>query len=313
MDNLHCLICKLLEKLDFVENRSKNTLIAYCFDLRQAYGSILQGKFLGPKLEGSENYQFIPGGSDQKYAISGDELSKMTSDYLKSLSSLETSTRSRKVATLRVFYKFLVEQHIVDRVPSFLVSPKKAHKLPRFISVDETLSILQLFRQKKLSTRSRRMQALFLLLYGAGLRISEACELNWEHINMNKRELRIHGKGQKVRLISYPQALQSSLLYLKNNSETDTSIWGVRPLNTRTAFNYIRDCGQQAGLNAPLNPHALRHSYATHLLNDGADLRIIQELLGHSSLIATEKYTHVTLDQLTQTIEASHPLAKKTF
>ena len=99
--------------------------------------------------------------------------------------------------------------------------------------------------------------------------------------------------------------------HLTQLSRSNTYIWGESPLNTRTAYNYIKNIGQEAQLHQPIHPHALRHSFATHLLNDGADLRIIQELLGHSSLAATERYTHVSMDQLSRTMENCHPLAKK--
>ena len=138
--------------------------------------------------------------------------------------------------------------------------------------------------------------------------MSEACDLEWGHIDLRKRELRVLGKGGKTRLISVPQSLCT---HLSEKSQDDIYIWGERPLNVRTAYNYIRELGTKAKLKAPLNPHALRHSYATHMLNGGADLRVIQELLGHSDLAATEKYTHITIDHLSQTLENCHPLAKK--
>lgn len=265
---------------------------------------------MGPKLNGFKCYKFELTNSDQIKYILTEDLVKMTSSYLKSISGLESSTRSRKIATFRVFFHFLVEEEKISKVPHFLVSPKLAKKIPRFIAVDEVLSILQSFKKRKFTQRDHRLYTLFLLLYGAGLRIHEACRLKWENVDLSKAELRIQGKGSKWRVIAYPSSLQSQLLYMQNTVSGDY-VWGEQALNTRTAFNYIRECGKQANLKAPLNPHALRHSFATHLLNDGADLRIIQELLGHQSLAATEKYTHVTLDQLTQTLESFHPLAKK--
>jgi integrase/recombinase XerC/integrase/recombinase XerD len=154
------------------------------------------------------------------------------------------------------------------------------------------------------------VQLLFLLLYGAGLRVSEACNLKWESVNITRRELRIHGKGDKTRVISFPTMLQRALAQLRE-TQSSIYIWGAEPLNVRTAYNYIRLAGQWGGLSKPIHPHALRHSFATHLLNDGADLRIIQEMLGHASLNATEKYTHVSVAKLGETMENFHPLGKK--
>ena len=104
--------------------------------------------------------------------------------------------------------------------------------------------------------------------------------------------------------------LQLALAQLRETQQAPY-IWGHSPLNVRTAYNYIRLAGHWGGLSKPIHPHALRHSFATHLLNDGADLRIIQEMLGHSSLNATEKYTHVSVAKLGETMENFHPLGKK--
>jgi integrase/recombinase XerC/integrase/recombinase XerD len=195
-------------------------------------------------------------------------------------------------------------------LPKILVAPKVSHKIPHFISVDEVIAILQLFKKADLSIHDRHNQVLFLLLYGCGLRVSEACNLKWKNINLHQRALKVLGKGNKERLISMPILTQSLLISLKEISIADF-IWGDKPLHTRTAYNYISKLGQKAKLHKPIHPHALRHSFATHLLNDGADLRIIQELLGHSTLSSTEKYTHVSMDQLSRTMESFHPLAKK--
>lgn len=199
---------------------------------------------------------------------------------------------------------------VVDEIPRFLVTPKMAQKIPHFLSLDETLAILKSLSSPHLTEKETFCKALFLLLYGGGLRVSEACELQWQNVHLGKRELRILGKGNKQRLISMPLIVQLNLSSLRAQ-HNKTYIWGDKPLNTRTAYNYILQIGKKAGLTKPIHPHALRHSYATHLMNDGADLRVIQELLGHASLVATEKYTHVSMDQLSRTMETFHPLAKK--
>jgi site-specific recombinase XerD len=191
-----------------------------------------------------------------------------------------------------------------------LVAPKLATKIPHFISVDEALAILQTFKTFPKNPKNQTIQLLFLLLYGAGLRVSEACQLKWESVNLARRELRILGKGQKMRVIAFPTMLQNALAELRG-TQREVYIWGAQPLQVRTAYNYIRLVGQRGGLSKPIHPHALRHSFATHLLNDGADLRIIQEMLGHASLNATEKYTHVSISKLSETMENFHPLGKK--
>jgi integrase/recombinase XerC/integrase/recombinase XerD len=303
-----------LAELDFIEKRSENTLKAYASDLHQSLVFLQEGHFRGPKIDGFSTYSFIPSSesstSDDESALNEEQLHREISRFLHSISGLESSSRGRKIAALRKFYNFLKREKVVSTIPSILVTPKKAVKLPHFISVDEVLAILSSFKNIPKSLRAEQQSVLFLLLYGAGLRVTEACELKWEHVDIEGRKLRITGKGGKTRVITFPVLLQKPLLQLRGLKKSG-SLWGNMALHRRTAYNLIRECGAQASLNKPLNPHALRHSFASHLLSDGADLRIIQELLGHANLSATEKYTHISLDQLAQTMESFHPLAKK--
>lgn len=316
---IHSNAVLFLEELDFIEKKSPHTLKAYSKDLDQSLAFLQKGSFRGPKIDGFSTYSFVP--EDENSSEDSNEecdeaiFTKEISKYLHAVSHLETSTRGRKIATLKKFFAFLKRENLITKIPYFLVTPKRAQKIPHFISVDEAMSVLQTFKKlilenKVPSERELQQEILFLLLYGAGLRVSEACNLQWDHLNLAQRKLRVTGKGEKTRVISFPMALQLKLADLYR-SRTGRFVWGDTALHTRHAYNLIRDCGEAAGLNKPLNPHALRHSFATHLLSDGADLRIIQELLGHSSLNATEKYTHISLDQLAQTMESFHPLAKK--
>ena len=156
---------------------------------------------------------------------------------------------------------------------------------------------------------------LFLLLYGTGLRVSEACALKWAQIDLKSRTLRVRGKGSKERIVAFPKSLvplfQKAQKIHKVESKASSTIWGDKELSTRKAYDWIRNRGAKAGLMRPIHPHALRHSFATHLLVSGANLRTLQELLGHESLQATEKYTHLGIDQLARTLEKHHPLSKK--
>jgi site-specific recombinase XerD len=288
MLNFTEIIVKFLEMLALEEQKAPLTLVAYANDLRQVF---------------AENER-----------LSAPELTETVSKFIRSISHLSPATRGRKIATLKKFYQFLKQNGLVDESHPLLVTPKNPQKLPHFLTVDETIAILKSFETAPLEVeaqwRAQRQQVLFLLLYGAGLRVSEACNLQWRSVNLSRRELRILGKGNKERAISFPVLLLKNLAALRE-TQKQKYIWGDEPLNTRTAYNDIVACGLKAGLNHHIHPHALRHSFATHLLNDGADLRIIQEMLGHSSLSATERYTHVTLNQLSQTLEKFHPLSKK--
>jgi site-specific recombinase XerD len=311
MKNITEYILKFIEKLDFKDKSSKHTIIAYANDLYQVFHNRLPGPLVGPAINGLENYQFLH--VEEKTYIesqSWEEWVELTRTFLQNLRGVESSTKARKVAALRKFFSYLKEEAVMDHMPSLLAAPKVSQKIPHFISVDEALSILNVFSKHALSEKEMHSKVLFLLLYGTGLRVSEACSLRWESVHILKRELRIHGKGDKTRIISMPVLVQANLASLRKNQNKEY-IWGDKPLNTRTAYNYIATLGRAANLDHAIHPHALRHSYATHLMNDGADLRIIQEMLGHASLASTEKYTHVSMDQLSRTMENFHPLAKK--
>ncbi|MEQ1724112.1 MAG: tyrosine-type recombinase/integrase, partial [Pseudobdellovibrio sp.] len=164
---------------------------------------------------------------------------------------------------------------------------------------------------KKLTHHIQNQKTLFLLLYGGGLRISEACNLKWSDINFKEKRILILGKGNKERYAVLPSFCMDHLnAMFKKRESKNTYVFGDNPLNTRTGYEYIRTIGASAGLMKPLHPHSLRHSYATHLLTSGTNLRTLQTLLGHESLQATEKYTHLSVDHLARLIEQTHPLRK---
>ena len=143
------------------------------------------------------------------------------------------------------------------------------------------------------------------------MRVSEACALKWSDVNWTQKHLRILGKGSKERLVVLPQSIWKLLedaKTLQKDTQTNKRIFSF---STRTAYEKVKSWGKKAKLLKPLNPHALRHSFATHLLADGTNLRTLQALLGHSSLQATQKYTHLNLEQLAQTLKERHPLGKK--
>ncbi|MNL38041.1 Tyrosine recombinase XerD [compost metagenome] len=187
-----------------------------------------------------------------------------------------------------------------------VICPKVPKKLPHFLSVDEALAVLKSFDEAKESLLKEK--TLFLLLYGGGLRVSEACELQWSQVQMSQRVLRVIGKGSKERVVSLPPLAMDALKEWQKQTPFAKYVFGEKALNSRTAYEMVRQSGIRAGLLKPLHPHALRHSFATHLLTSGANLRTLQELLGHESLTATEKYTHLGIDQLARTMEKLHPL-----
>lgn len=284
------LITDFLQFLRHQKSSSELTLKAYSLDLSQAF--------------------------TKKNEINANDLLTHARQAQSGWGKLSMSSRNRKTATLKSFFRWLYDRnYIVKPVGELLIGPKVPKKIPDFISVDEILSILHLYENlKPVDEKNTVLQAkelvLFLLLYGGGLRISEACTAKWNDLNFQSRSLRITGKGNKERIVILPKICFSKIERLKELTEESTYIFGVTELNSRTGYEWIRQMGKKANLMNPLHPHSLRHSYATHMLASGANLRTLQKLLGHDSLQATEKYTHLNVDQLARTLESKHPLSK---
>lgn len=277
------LVDKFLKYQENIKSASPHTLRAYGRDLSQA-------------TEGVKSLQ---------------ELRARISEVQLRWKQLSPASRNRKAATLKSFFSHLFEQKLTPEDWSRLVvSPKVPRKLPHFISVDEALVLLH-HLEKDPRPEALADETLFLLLYGGGLRVSEACGLRVRDIDFAGRVLRILGKGRKERLVALPARAVEALRRKTREHAlgADDWIWGERPLDPRAAYEKIRALARAAGLLRPLHPHALRHSFATHLLSGGANLRTLQELLGHASLVATQKYTQVSMDDLARTLEARHPLS----
>ena len=225
------------------------------------------------------------------------------------------ASQNRKMSTIKSFIKWLEEENYVkEGLRPLYPSPKVGTKIIYFLSLDEILSILNFFKLCQPETLKQkkkllRDQALFFLLYGGGLRVNEACQIKWTDVNLESSTLLINGKGGKQRLIPLPQIAYKALKDLFD--ESHPYVFGLKPLCTRKAYDIIRSLGKKAGLIKHIHPHALRHSFATHILLGGANLRVVQELLGHKALTSTQKYTHLDLNHLSKTLEKCHPLKKK--
>lgn len=239
----------------------------------------------------------------------------------------QPSTIGRKVATLRAFYRFLFRKGLVTKnVAAQLKSPKIRKGLPRFLTVDEAFRVVEApsddpQREDALRLRDR---ALLELLYGAGVRVSELRGLTIADVDLGARRVRVMGKGRKERLAPFGapalEALRAWLdvrLLVLARAKADAAdareaLWlgeHGTALTVRQIQNIVRRYGALGAGRGDLHPHALRHSYATHLLDAGADLRGIQELLGHASLATTQRYTHVSVDRLMAVYDKAHPLA----
>lgn len=266
----------------------------------------------------------------QNKAYEYSELWNLARPSLTQWGELSLASRNRKIATLKSFFLWLYEQKLLDiNYSNQLVCPKVPQKIPNFLSVDEVISVLNYLNQQlKAETNEKKIvqllnqKTLFLLLYGGGLRISEACKLKYKDIFIKDKKILIKGKGNKERYAILPNFSIEHLkkVIAKNltakkiapaaEAQNHDYLFGNAPLSNRIGYEFIRQLGISAGLMNLLHPHALRHSYATHLLASGANLRTLQKLLGHESLQATEKYTHLSVDHLARLIEKTHPLGK---
>ncbi len=238
--------------------------------------------------------------------------------------SNQASTMKKKVSAIRSFFKFLLKRHVIDQNPaSGLRSPKIAQSLPRFLTVEQAFRVMDAppKEEKRAKALKARDQALLETLYGTGVRVSELVGMNLDHCDFTESEVRVLGKGGKERIVplgkSAVEAIRTylpkrgGLLEKAKQGEPD-ALWlsrSGRRLSVRQVQNIVRRHGLGAG-RGDLHPHAMRHTCATHLLDAGADLRSIQELLGHSSLSTTQRYTHVSVDRLMEVYDRAHPLAR---
>lgn len=221
------------------------------------------------------------------------------------------ATVNRRVAAVHAFYTWMVAQGRLTASPAArLRSPKVPKKTPRFLDVDEAAALVEHPAQE--GWYGLRNQALCELLYGAGLRVSEALALDVGDVDLDERLVRVMGKGKKVRVVPFGppavEALRAWIAAMGGEGALFRGRGGGR-LSARAAWQIVHDAGVNNGL-AQAHPHALRHSCATHLLGGGADLRAIQEQLGHASLSTTQRYAHVDAAQLLAVYRRAHPRAR---
>jgi integrase/recombinase XerC len=240
------------------------------------------------------------------------------------------NTIARKLAAVRTFCRFLELHGVVrDNPAALLVSPKVRRRLPRFVGVDAAREIMHspavnghAVSPRETDAALARDTVILELLYGGGLRVAELVRLDLDDVV--GVELRVTGKGNKERLVPIGSKARDALdCYLAVRADLAHPRTGFiddralligrlgRRLGVRRVQDLVRAHGAAGAARPDLHPHALRHSCATHLLDGGADLRVIQEFLGHQSLSTTQRYTHLSLEQLLRTYDAAHPLAKK--
>jgi integrase/recombinase XerC len=299
------LIQQYAEHLRHERNASSNTLRNYLSDLAQLQ-SFLFGRELCLDADGA-----VDVGQIDIHAVRA---------FLASLTqNRKKSSIGRKVAALKGFFRFLLAAKRIDKDPLLLIhSPKQEKPLPAFLSVDD---VFQLLGAVKLKTGlDVRDLAVLEVFYSTGIRVSELVGLNWADIDIQLGIVRVVGKGSKERIVPIGQVALDALekyaqeqrkrwnLACKGETAVFLNNRGER-ITTRSVARIVEKHLKQARIQIKMGPHGLRHSFATHLLNSGADLRVIQELLGHESLSTTQRYTHLNLDQLTAVYDKAHPRA----
>ncbi len=287
------------------DNASQHTVRNYVSDLRQLH-AFLRERRLALDDAGTE---VRPDRVDQ-VAVRA---------YLASLLRRNRkSSVGRKLSAAKGFFRYLLRRGVITRDPTAgIATPKKEQQLPVHLTVDDMFRLLEAPPDTPLGLRDR---ALLEVLYSCGLRVSELVGLDWADVDAALELVRVRGKGGKERLVPIGRkALTALAAYrerladlcprrLRDENAIYLNRRGSR-LTTRSVARMVEHYVLASGLATKASPHALRHSFATHLLNAGADLRAIQELLGHASLSTTQKYTHVNLDQLMSVYDKAHPRA----
>jgi integrase/recombinase XerD len=296
-----------LQHLVVEKGFSRNTLEAYRNDLSQFHAFVVQ------RHNGSLN------GSLPWAAVDLNLLNDYITD-LRSRKGYRDTTTARKVAAIKSFFSFLVVNGLISEDPTeSLGSPRVGRTLPRCLSQEEVQRLLD-EAAKAGTPESQRDATILELLYATGLRVSELVSLNVQDVDLQESYVRCWGKGSRERIAYlYPKALNELKDYL---ARARVSLVGARKderalfvnhrgerLTRQWVWNILKTYSKKSGVDERITPHTLRHSFATHLLQNGASLRHVQELLGHSSISTTQVYTHLTDDHLRQEYEKSHPRA----
>lgn len=298
------IIKKYKDHLKYEKNYSPNTISGYLFDINEF-----------------KEFVITEGFGDSVVV----ERERIFGYFLNHLSSRELSAKTitRKLSSLRGFYNFLKTESLIEKNPVLQIrAPKQEKKLPKILTKDE---INLVYDSIDTSTDlGKRNYLIFDMLYSLGLRANEMCELEINHIDFNASQIKIKGKGNKERigiihdslleqLKDYITYTRVKLLAKSNDPNTKKLILNYKgdPLTTRGLRKIVDKLFKDAGEYINVSPHMLRHSFATALLDGGADLRVVQELLGHEHLKTTQIYTHVSTERIKKEYQAHHPRAKK--
>lgn len=267
-------------------NLSVNTVESYCFDIKHFIAFLIENERCD-------------------YAIVDDHLLFLYQDFIRHVYDL--STQARKVSSLRQFFKYLHEKQVTSEyLGNHLIMPKQKKSLPSALTSQEVTQLLAVL--SKQTIKERRDYLMIMLLYASGMRVSEMLSLQVNDIHAQMGFIKVQGKGNKQRIIPMFESISQELydyvkddrITLKGFDETPIIFTNLKgqPLTRQGFFKIIKQYALKANIHTNVSPHVLRHSFATHLLDNGADLRVVQELLGHSQLVTTQIYTHVSTKSL---------------
>jgi integrase/recombinase XerC len=310
------LVRQFLEYLKLEKHFSDYTVKSYGADLIQ-FGQFLAGD-IGQSHATPAAADALPTGIDDKLTRCEAITIREFLSYLYA-QNYTKSTTARKLATLRSFYKFMIRRGLVTTSPLTQIrTPKQEKRLPKCLDLEQVQKLMDAPGDNDLL--SARDKAMLEVLYSSGIRVSELVELDMADIDLQEGALRVRGKGRKDRLTPIgSQAIAAVQRYFemrmmepKLQSKTTGRVFLNKhgeSLSTRSVRRKLDKYLVTAGLDPGISPHTLRHSFATHLLNNGADLRSVQELLGHQSLSTTQVYTHLTTSRMKQVYDEAHPRA----
>ena len=296
-----------LESLSAEKGYSAHTIRAYRTDL-QEFAAIIAGA-------GSD-------AAERRVAAEGLDPRKVDAldirGYLAALyQKNRKSTIARKLSAVRTFFRFLIRQGVIDTNPADAVlTPKQDKRIPSYLTVDDMFRLLDAVPGDTLY--DLRNRAIFETLYSTGVRVSELAGLNTVDVDFDGMVIKVSGKGNKERIVPIGQKAVLTIQRYRERLYSETGIALEHPgalflnkykrrLTSRSMARCLDQLVRACGLRVPVSPHTLRHTFATHMLNAGADLRAVQELLGHESLSTTQKYTHVSIDRLMAVYDKAHP------
>jgi integrase/recombinase XerC len=301
------LIDSFLESLVTEKGYSDHTRRAYRKDLLDFFSFLAESRFANsdrPKPAPAVKLKQIDGITLRGYLGFLHRKNKKT-------------TVARKLSAIRSFFKYLQKNGIISENPAELVlTPKQDKTIPVYLSVDEMFRLLDSIQTDTLL--GLRNRAIFETLYSSGIRVSELAAMNFSDVDFSAATVQVSGKGNKQRIVPVGNKALAAIKAYRNRLQQQKGLPSANEgplflnrfqtrLNPRSIARILRKLVDTVGLLTPVSPHALRHTFATHLLDAGADLRAVQELLGHKSLSTTQKYTHVSIDRLMETYDRAHP------